>query len=119
MKRTLFALLVGVFGLPAMAAQMECMVDTAAYDEWQVGYCSNFEYTLDNNTNTAIWRITGTTKPVHSVLWSEKTTGCASNSLYCSKEIRPYQEHVGKATILYTDGTWEAVEATASFETGY
>lgn len=119
MKKTFISLIVGLLTLPAMAAQMECMVDTAAYDEWQVGHCPNFEYTMDNNTNTAIWRVTGTTKPVSSVLWSETTAGCASNSLYCSKEIRPYQEHLGKATILYTDGTWEAVQATASFETGY
>ncbi len=119
MKKTLLALITGLVTLPTLAAQMECMVDTAALDVWQVGDCPNFEYTLDNNTNTAIWRITGTTKTVSSVLWSDATAGCASNSQYCSKEIRPYREHVGKATILYTDGTWEAVQATASFETGY
>lgn len=119
MKKTLLSLVVGLLTLPAMAAQMECMVDTAAYDEWQVNHCPNFEYTMDNNTNKAIWRVTGTTKPVSSILWSETTAGCASNSQYCDKQIRPYQEHVGKATILYTDGTWEAVQATASFETGF
>jgi hypothetical protein len=119
MKKTLFALIIGVVTLPAMAAQMECMVDTAAYDEWQAGFCPNFESTLDNSPNTAIWRITGTTKTISSIIWSGTTAGCASNSQYCSKDIRPYQEHVGKATILYADGTWEAVQATASFETGF
>lgn len=119
MKKILLPLVIAVLSLPAMAAQMECMVDTAAYDQWQAGDCPNFEYTLDNNANTAIWRVTGTTKPVSSVLWSETTAGCASNSQYCNKQIRPYKQYTGKATILYTDGTWEAVEATASFETGF
>jgi hypothetical protein len=119
MKKTLSALLFAAAALPAMAAQMECMVDTAAYDYWQAGYCPNFESTLDNQPNTTLWRITDTTKSVASVLWSDATAGCASSSLYCTKDIRPYREHVGKAIILYSDGTWEAVQATAYFETGY
>ena len=44
MKKTLLSLVVGLLTLPAMAAQMECMVDTAAYDEWQVNHCPNFEW---------------------------------------------------------------------------
>ena len=103
----------------AFSAQMECMVDTAAYDEWSVGQCMSFEYTMDYAANDAIWRITNLTKPVSSVIWSEKTAGCDSTATYCTKAIKPYIFHLGKATILYTDGTYEVVQATAQFETGF
>lgn len=119
MKKMIAALvLLGASG-SAFSAQMECYVDTAAYDEWSVGYCMSMEFTFDNAPNDAFWRIIGVTKPVASVIWSEATAGCASNSLYCNKSIRPYQDHLGKALILYTDSTWEEVSATARFETGF
>lgn len=119
MKKILLPFVVGLLSMPTMAAQMECMVDTANLDTWQVGECMSFEYTLDKVQKNAIWRITGTTKPFSSVLWSQAGAGCASNSLYCQKLIGPYVLHTAKATVLYTDGTWEALEATASFETGF
>ncbi len=118
MMKKLFLPLILLSGA-ASAASMECMVDTAAYDEWQVGYCSAMEFTFDNNTNLALWRITGVTKTVSQVLWSDATSGCAASALSCNKQIRPYHEHLGKATILYSDGTWEQVQATAHFETGF
>lgn len=119
MKKTLTALALLFASGSTMAAQMECMVDTAAFDNWSTGYCMSFEYTMDNNPNDAIWRVVGTTKPISSVIWSEAAAGCASTSTYCTKPVRPYREHVGKATVLYTDGTWTAVQATAYFETGF
>lgn len=119
MKKTLTALGLLLATGSTMAAQMECMVDTAAYDEWSVGQCMGFEYTMDYAANDAIWRITNITKPVSSVIWSEKTTGCDSAATYCTKAIKPYIFHLGKATILYTDGTYEIVQATAQFETGF
>ena len=64
----------------AFSAQMECMVDTAAYDEWSVGQCMSFEYTMDYAPNDAIWRITNLTKPVSSVIWSEKNNWLRFNS---------------------------------------
>lgn len=119
MKRSIIALGIFLASGSAMAAQMECMVDTAAYDEWTEGHCMGFEYTMDNAPNDAIWRVVGTTKAVSSIIWSEKTAGCASNATYCTKSIRPYTFNRGKATILYTDGTYEIVQATANFETGF
>jgi hypothetical protein len=119
MKKTLTALALVLASGSTMAAQMECMVDTAAYDEWSAGYCSSFEYTMDNARNDAIWRIVGVTKTISSVMWQETTSGCDSNSTYCTKAIRPYRDHVGKATVLYTDGTYEVLQATANFETGF
>lgn len=119
MKKTLTALGLLLASGSTMAAQMECMVDTAAFDNWSAGYCMSLEYTMDNNPNDAIWRVVGTTKPISSVIWSEAAAGCASTSTYCSKPVQPYMEHVGKATVLYTDGTWTSVQATAYFETGF
>ena len=119
MKKTLTALAILLTSGSSMAAQMECMVDTAAYDEWSAGSCWGFEYTMDYATNDAIWRIVGTTKSISSVIWQEATSGCASNATYCTKAIRPYRQYLGKATVLYTDGTYEVVQASAQFETGF
>ena len=77
-----------------------------------------FENTLDYEKNDAYWQIVNVTKTISTVIWQEKTAGCDASSTYCTKAIRPYFDYVGKATILYTDGTYEVVQATASFETG-
>ena len=119
MKKTLTALGLLFASGSTMAAQMECMVDTANYDQWSTGECSSFEYTLDRKTNNAIWRIVDIQKPVASVIWSERTTGCSASATSCTKAIPPYSYHVGKATVLYTDGTYEILQATAQFETGF
>lgn len=103
----------------ASAATMECMVDTAGWDEWSAGHCESFEYTMDKKANNAYWRITGINKTISSVIWSDKTTGCASSATECMKAIFPYRINKGTATILYVDGTYEIVSATASFETGF
>lgn len=118
MKKTLTALGLLFASGSTMAANMECMVDTELQNSWGVSHCFGFEYTMDQAPNNATWRVTNTTKPISSVIWSEKATGCASNSTFCTKSIRPFTFHVGKATILYTDGTYEIVQATAQFETG-
>ncbi len=119
MKKMIAALaLLGASG-SAFSAQMECYVDTAAYDEWSVGYCMSMEFTFDNAPNDAFWRITGVTKVVSSVLWTDDTAGCSSASLECHKAIYPYQTYTGRAIILYADSSWEEVSATARFETGF
>lgn len=119
MKKILTAVALLLASGSSMAAQMECMVDTAAYDQWSAGSCFSFEYTMDNAPNDAIWRIVDVTKTISSVIWQGTTSGCPSNATYCTKAIRPYREHLGKATVLYTDGTYEVVQATAQFETGF
>lgn len=119
MKKLLVPLVVGMMALPATAAQMECFIDTPAYDEWQTGSCYLMEYTMDYNPNSAVWRVTGMNKPVSSILWSEATAGCTTTQEFCIQPITPYQTHLGKATILYTDGNWEMVQAPAYFETGF
>lgn len=119
MKKRLTALLLTAVVLPLSAAQMECFIDTDAYDEWQVGSCSMMEYTMEHNPNNAVWRVTGINKAVSSILWSEATAGCTTTQEFCIQPIAPYQTHLGKATILYTDGTWEVVQASAYFETGF
>lgn len=119
MKKFIFALIISTFAFSANSAQMECMVDTAAYDQWGTGHCFSFEYTLDTASNVAIWRLKNVTKTISSVIWSDKTTGCSTSATQCSKAIRPYRTHTGTATILYTDNTWEVVSAVAEFETGF
>lgn len=119
MMKKLLATVFGVLVLPVSAAHMECYIDSPAYDEWQPDTCYLMEYTMDYNPNNAVWRVTGMTKPVSSILWSEATAGCTTAQQFCMKPITPYQTHVGKATILYTDGTWETVQAPAFFETGF
>lgn len=117
MKKLLVPLVVGMMALPATAATMQCMIDQAV--DWRGGHCIGVEFTFDYQTNPASWRISGVTKPISSVVWSDATAGCASTATTCTKPIHPYQTHLGKATILYSDGTWEVVQATALFETGF
>ena len=117
MKKLLAPLVGGMMALPATAATMQCMISGVA--SWSDGYCFGMEFTMDYNTNPASWRIAGATKPISSVIWADATAGCATTATSCTKPIRPYQEHLGSATILYSDGTWEAVQATAWFETGF
>lgn len=119
MKKTLSALALILASSSSFAANMECMVDTAGWDQWGEGYCFGMEFTFDRAPNDATWRITNLNKTISSVIWSEATQGCSSTATYCTKSIPPYAEFVGKATILYADGTWENVQATASFETGH
>lgn len=117
MKKLLVPLVVGMMALPATAATMQCMV--SGVTTWKNNFCFGMEFTMDYNTNPASWRISNVTKPISSVIWSDATAGCATTATTCTKPIRPYQEHLGKATILYSDGTWEALQATANFETGF
>ncbi|WP_240221235.1 hypothetical protein [Rheinheimera hassiensis] len=119
MKKTLTAVALLLASNSSMAAQMECMVDTDSLDTWQVSECTSFEYTLDRAVNNATWRIVNITKTISSVIWSERTTGCSSSATSCTKAIPPYSYHLGKATVLYTDGTYEILQATAQFETGF
>lgn len=119
MKKTLTALGLLLASGTTMAAQMECMVDTDAFDSWQSPECNSFEYTLDRAPNNATWRIVNITKTISSVIWSERTAGCSSSATTCTKPIPPYSYHLGKATVLYTDGTYEVLQATAQFETGF
>ena len=117
MKKLLVPLVVGMMALPVTAATMQCMISGVV--SWKNNSCFGMEFTMDYNTNPASWRISGATKTISSVIWADTTAGCASTATSCTKPIHPYQQHLGSATILYTDGTWEAVQATAWFETGF
>jgi hypothetical protein len=106
----------GLFSAQASATVMECFVDTQAYDHFTEGYCG----AIINNarSTTAVFRVTGTSKPISSVIWSEKASSCGTSGTSCSITIYPFHEYTAKATVLYQDGTWEATSATASFEDG-
>jgi hypothetical protein len=117
MKKILVPLAVGMMALPAAAATMQCMINDVV--SWRNNRCRGVEMTLDHQTNLASWRINGATKAISSVIWSGVTASCPTTATSCTKAISPYEEHLGAATILYSDGTWEAVQATAWFETGF
>ncbi len=99
-----------------MAASMECYVDTQAHDQYTVGRCMAIVWGA--RRATAVFRVTGTDKPISSVMWGDKASSCGSSGTSCSFQIPGYSSHRATATILYQDGTWETTYARASFEDG-
>jgi hypothetical protein len=106
----------GLFSTQAAAADMECYVDTQAYDQYSKGHC--FALIYGASSATAVFRIAGANKPISSVIWGDKASSCGTSGTSCSFTIRPFRPYKATATILYQDGTWEATSATASFEDG-
>lgn len=105
-----------LFANQAMSATMECFVDTQAYDQYTPNNCDAVIFNA--RSATAVFRVTGTNKPISSVIWGDKASSCGTGGTSCSFSIRPYFSNKATATILYQDGTWEAASATASFEDG-
>jgi hypothetical protein len=106
----------GLFASQASAAVMECFVDTQAYDHFTEGYCGAIVSNV--RSTTAVFRVTGTSKPINSVIWSEKASSCGTSGTSCSITIYPFHEYTAKATVLYQDGTWDTASAIAMFEDG-
>jgi hypothetical protein len=106
----------GLFTSQASAADMECYVDTQAYDHFTSGHC--FALIYGASSATAVFRIAGANKPISSVIWGDKASSCGTSGTSCSFTIRPFRANKASATILYQDGTWETASATASFEDG-
>jgi hypothetical protein len=105
-----------LFASQAFSANMECYVDTQAYDQYTPGHCEALIYGA--RSATAVFRIAGANKPISSVIWGDKASSCGTSGTSCSFIIRPFRVNKATATILYQDGTWEAASATASFEDG-
>lgn len=103
----------------ANAAALQCYIETDAWDVPTLGGCGALEYTFDNKPNPVVWSLVHVTKPVQSVIWSDATASCPVGSFSCTTSIFPYTLNTGKATILYSDMTWEVVQAEAWFETGF
>ena len=119
MKKLLgFGLLLStsLFSVQGLAASMECYVDTQAYDQYTQGHCNAVIYGA--RTATAVFRVTGASKPVDSVIWGDKAASCGTSGTSCSFSIRSFSVNKASATILYQDGTWDTASATASFEDG-
>ncbi|QLE84220.1 MULTISPECIES: hypothetical protein [Shewanella] len=104
------------FSLQTSAATMECFVDTQAYDNYTADRCDAIVWGA--RTATAVFRITGTNKPINKVIWGDKATGCRQSGTSCSFTIRAFVPNKASATILYQDGTYDTASATASFEDG-
>ena len=105
-----------IFGSQAMAANMECYVDTQAYDQFTANHCAALIFGA--NKATAVFRIVGASKPINSVIWKDAAKSCGTSGTFCSISIRAFRPNKATATILYTDGTWDTASATASFEDG-
>ncbi|MBU2970049.1 hypothetical protein KO527_11870 [Pseudoalteromonas sp. C2R02] len=105
-----------VFGSQAMAANMQCYVDTQAYDHFTADHCEALIFGA--NKATAVFRIVGASKPIDSVIWKDAAKSCGTSGTFCSVSIRAFRTNKATATILYSDGTWGSASATASFEDG-
>jgi hypothetical protein len=101
----------------AFSAEMECYIDTQAYDHYTANRC--FAMVWGARKATAVFRVSGANKDINTVIWSDKASSCGSStSTSCSFSIGPFAPHKASATVLYSDGSWEKVSATASFEDG-
>ncbi|MBB1384550.1 hypothetical protein H5119_03105 [Pseudoalteromonas sp. SG45-5] len=119
MKTTLISMgivLASIFSAQASADQMECYVDTQAYDQFTPNHCSALIY--GKNKATAVFRVIGNGSDIDSVVWSNAASSCGVSGTSCSFSIRSFRGYKAEATVLYTDGTWSKVSATASFEDG-
>jgi hypothetical protein len=103
----------------ASAANMECKVGTQQNDGWSsscFGMNYNFNYVPVNTT----FRIQNLAAPVASVIWQGSlASACAATATSCTVKAQPYQENTVSAIVLYSNGTYESVSATAWFETGF
>ncbi|MBG9996012.1 hypothetical protein I6F50_13150 [Pseudoalteromonas sp. NZS127_1] len=109
-------ILASIFSAQASADQMECYVDTQAYDQFTPNHC--FAVIYGKRTATAVFRVVGNGSDIDSVVWSNAASSCGVSGTSCSFSIKSFKSNKAEATVLYTDGTWSKVSATASFEDG-
>ncbi|MEZ7279671.1 hypothetical protein EXT42_15695 [Pseudoalteromonas sp. CO302Y] len=105
-----------VFSVHASADTMECYVDTQAYDQYTPNRC--FAMVFGQTYATAVFRVVGDGSTIDSVIWSNDASSCGTSGTSCSYQIRAFRPSKAEATILYADGRWSKVSATASFEDG-
>lgn len=103
----------------ASAANMECKVSTTDNHGWS-SYCFGQNFKFNYVPVNTTFRIQNLAAPVSSVLWQGAVvSSCAATATSCTVKISPYQEHQVSAVVLYSNGTYETVSATALFETGF
>lgn len=108
--------LASIYSAQASADQMECFVDTQAYDQFTANHCTALIY--GKTETTAVFRVIGDGADIDSVIWSNAASSCGTSGTSCSFKIKAFKLNKAEATILYTDGRWSKVSATASFEDG-
>ncbi|ASP37817.1 hypothetical protein CHH28_03620 [Bacterioplanes sanyensis] len=106
----------GFFSAYASADHMECLVDTRAHDQYTPNTCFGLVYGA--STATAVFRVVGNGSNIDSVQWSGAAKSCGTSGTSCAVDIRPFRGHRAEALILYSNGTWSKVSATAFFEDG-
>lgn len=102
----------------AMAAQLNCRVSAKqTFGNWTPD-CFGISMVLNNKPTTVSFRIDSLAAPVKQVIWSNAPT-CSATSTSCSFPLYPYNPYALSATVLYQNGTYEEVSATATYETGF
>lgn len=90
-------------------AELECYVDTYAYEYATVGYCESY-WTPNTATNPtqALFEVTGLPAGNYSFAWKNLETGatgvCASNQHYCLQSISYFNSpSILEVTVRDTD----------------
>ncbi len=105
-----------VIASQAFSAEMECYVDTQRFDNFTPNYCVGLVWGAQYAD--AVYRVSGANKAIDQVIWGGVASGKGCTGTSCVVSIRAYSVNKATATILYTDGTWENVSATAELENG-
>ena len=105
-----------VIASQAISAEMECYVDTQQFDNFTPSYCVSLVWGAQYAD--AIYRVSGANKAIDKVIWEGVASGKGCTGTSCTVSIRAFRPSTAKATVLYTDGTWESVSATAELENG-
>lgn len=96
-------------------AELECIVETMAYDQPGIGFCESFWFPwTGTNPTTAVFNVVGLTPGGnYEFFWSE--SGCGNTSS-CSRSIRTDHPVTVTVTILdHSTSTFKQVSATAYY----
>ncbi len=98
----------------ALSSEMQCFVDTLAYDTFTSGGCLS---AAPARVTSAVFKVSSNNS-ISSIIWTGDASGqCATTDMTCSIDIRQYSSKNVGATVLYSDGTWESVpQITAWYE---
>lgn len=127
---SLFALLSIGAPAPAMAgdvsnAQLECIVDTIAYDYPGVGECASVWYPwYGSNTATAYFSVIGMPAGSYTYYWTDMNTGkvgvCPTTAATCTRSIFRGGMKTMRVTVIdNATGASNTVFATAEYIDGY
>jgi hypothetical protein len=104
------------------AAELNCLVDTYAYDYPSVGECyGGWTPSTATNPTQAVFQVIGLPAGSYTYYWTDMTTGqvgvCATTSSTCFRSIRVGRSKTVRATVIdNATGASKTVFATAYYE---